>query len=152
MIDRLEGFKEAVSRRGLTLQKKHIFTNSDQFKILYQTDEIVNKLKTQIDFSDEGPSAYFCGDDKAAMTISRILEEGGKKVPEEVSIIGCDEDSFVQTASDNSISSFRYQFSVIARETIRLLCEVIEFPDRPTVNIEVSAEFIEKSTVGPVST
>lgn len=147
LIDRLEGFREAAVRRSVEIRTQDIIVKPSEFESIRSLDEMAAKLTPLVDVSLEGPTAYFCGDDKSAMELHQVLQKKQIRVPDDISIIGCDDDEFVHSAADVAFSSFHHPFPVMAEETLRLFHLERENHRRPHVHLEVSAEFIDRSSI-----
>lgn len=146
-IDRLEGFRESAKRHSIELHETDIFIKDDEINILDHSDDFPQLLRSQLNLEADGPTAYFCGDDKSALVLLRVLKEKGKRVPEDISVIGSNDDGFVHAASDYDISSYRYPFMTIAEEAVRILSAGQSEQYRMNLNIEVSPEFMDRGTV-----
>ena len=75
------------------------------------------------------PTAIFCANDLLALGVMRELIAKGKKVPEEIAIIGYDDIEFAPSAAVplSSISQPAYQIGVTAADLILDECEEGEF-------------------------
>jgi LacI family transcriptional regulator len=71
------------------------------------------------------PSAIFCGNDLLAFGVMRGLLDAGKKIPEDVSLLGYDDIAFGNSAAVplSSISQPAYQLGVTAAELLISECE-----------------------------
>ena len=74
------------------------------------------------------PSAIFCGNDLLAFGVMRGLLDVGKKIPEDVSLLGYDDIEFGNSAAVplSSISQPAYQLGVTAAELLISECEESE--------------------------
>jgi LacI family transcriptional regulator len=74
------------------------------------------------------PSAIFCGNDLLAFGVMRGLLDAGKKIPEDVSLLGYDDIAFGNSAAVplSSISQPAYQLGVTAAELLISECEESE--------------------------
>ena len=74
------------------------------------------------------PSAIFCGNDLLAFGVMRGLLDAGKKIPEDVSLLGYDDIAFVNSSAVplSSISQPAYQLGVTAAELLISECEESE--------------------------
>ena len=74
------------------------------------------------------PSAIFCGNDLLAFGVMRGLLDVGKKIPEDVSLLGYDDIAFVNSSAVplSSISQPAYQLGVTAAELLISECEESE--------------------------
>ena len=74
------------------------------------------------------PSAIFCGNDLLAFGVMRGLLDAGKKIPEDVSLLGYDDIAFGNSSAVplSSISQPAYQLGVTAAELLISECEESE--------------------------
>ena len=74
------------------------------------------------------PPAIFCGNDLLAFGVMRGLLDVGKKIPEDVSLLGYDDIAFVNSSAVplSSISQPAYQLGVTAAELLISECEESE--------------------------
>lgn len=84
-IERQNGFEKILKQAGITLQKEYVIKGN------FERETAYNAVK---DFLEKGytlPDAIFAANDESAIgTIDALLDEG-IKVPEQVSVIGCDD-------------------------------------------------------------
>ncbi len=146
IAERLAGFIEACDRYSLHLNKKHIL-HLEEISVLNPSSNTLNKLERFFDFAEDFPTAIFCGDDKSAMMIYRFLNMRGFKIPEDISIIGCDDDGFVHAASNYTITSFKHPFTIMAEEAYRIFILETNYRNRPNTHIELSAQLVDRSSV-----
>lgn len=102
-IERLKGFQNVLKRAGFTLQEDCILRGEFERDIAY------NSVKEFLESGKTLPEAIFAANDLSAIgTIEALIEEG-IEVPEQVSVIGCDD---IETARlvKPSITTIRTSF------------------------------------------
>ena len=100
--------------------------------------------------ADPQVSAIFCANDRIALGVLRALHEAGRRVPEEVSVVGFDDmpdSSFFLP----SLTTVRQDFAELGRRSLGLLLEHISAPaaDRPPEHILVAPELVVRASSGP---
>jgi DNA-binding LacI/PurR family transcriptional regulator len=119
--DRLSGFREAMARSGSPYIPYYegIFT-------LESGEAAAQRLL------DEYPDVdgIFVANDLMAQGALLTLRERGRRVPDDVAVIGFD-DSIAATASRPTLTTVRQPVEEMAAEMTRLLLDQIENPDRP---------------------
>jgi len=91
-VDRRAGFVRALEESGLTLDTKHEI-EMDSMTIAAGTIA-ANRLLAQ----STAPTALFCTNDLLALGAQRASLESGRKVPDEVAIVGYDDVPFARMA------------------------------------------------------
>ena len=145
--DRLHGFRQAIERHGYALpieriiQEPSLFETYDSYthsgEILGNTLLLQNKL----------PTAIYCGSDKIAAGLIHHLEMRKIKVPEDISVIGCDDDIIQQNSVGKKITTFAYPYKEISIEVLRIFNSINFGKKYPIRNIELNAKFIPGETV-----
>lgn len=90
--DRYIGYQNALTDKGIKIDDKLVFANSLKVKTGY--DAVQQFLSSNVDFD-----GVVCASDEIAMGVINALREAGKSVPEDVSVIGF---------NDNAVASVFY--------------------------------------------
>jgi DNA-binding LacI/PurR family transcriptional regulator len=93
-------------------------------------------------------TAIFVSNDHMAMGVLRAMHEEGRRVPEDVCIVGFDdipEAAFLTP----SLSSVRQDFTEVGRRSVALMLSQIEHLDRQPMNISVAPELVIRQTSSP---
>jgi LacI family transcriptional regulator len=96
-----------------------------------------------------GITALFCANDLLAIGALSALAELGRRVPEEVSVMGFDDTELARHASP-PLSTMRIHSRDMARAAARRLLERIEFADLPAIKIEFPIDLVERKSVAEV--
>ena len=112
--ERREGFLEVLKRAGITVEKDYILEGRFEREAAY---------KSVTDFLDSGkelPDAIFAANDLSAIGALEALRDGGVKVPEQVSVMGCDdiETTRLVSPSVTTIRTFFEKQGIIAVEQL----------------------------------
>ncbi|AGZ42061.1 LacI family DNA-binding transcriptional regulator [Actinoplanes friuliensis] len=100
---------------------------------------------------DRSVTAIFCANDRIALGVLRALHEAGRKVPEEVSVVGFDDmpDSGYFLPP---LTTVRQDFAELGRRSLTLLLEHMAVPDdaESPAHVVVSPELVVRnSTAAP---
>jgi DNA-binding LacI/PurR family transcriptional regulator len=99
--------------------------------------------------SDPGVTAVFAANDDMAIGLMRALAEAGRRVPEDVSVVGFD-DVPVAAYVTPPLTTVRQPFDTVAREGLELLVRAIEHPDAPPPPAsDPPVELIVRSSAAP---
>ncbi|HET7822712.1 MAG TPA: LacI family DNA-binding transcriptional regulator [Ornithinibacter sp.] len=119
---RLAGFTEALAQAGLPLGP--VITGDWSPRAGYEAC---------LRILDEFPSttALFVANDQMAMGALRALAEAGKRVPEDVSVVGFD-DIPEAAFSQPPLTTIRQDFAALGREAVRLVVGAIGGEEQPS--------------------
>ena len=99
--------------------------------------------------SDSDVTAVFAANDDMAIGLIHALLEAGRRVPDEVSVVGFD-DTPVSAYVTPPLTTVRQPFDAVAAEGLRLLVHAIEKPDvdlLPTADPPV--ELVVRASTAP---
>lgn len=100
-------------------------------------------LARQIDFS-----AIFCVDDITAIGAMKALREAGRKIPEDVSIIGFDGIDLGQHVTP-TLSTIRVDSAAMGAIALKTVLERAAHPDAPCVTTLIGVELVKRESVAP---
>lgn len=91
-------------------------------------------------------TAVFCANDVTAIAMMRGLQEAGLRVPEDVSVVGCDDISMAAYVSPplTTIRIEREQLGILA---VRRLADRAAFPELAPIRVEVATRLIIRQSV-----
>ena len=84
-ICRYQGFKRALENHGLSLRPENLLNG------LFEQKEAYREMKRFISKGYRLPEAIFAANDQSAVGAIKALRDAGVRVPEDVSIVGCDD-------------------------------------------------------------
>jgi DNA-binding LacI/PurR family transcriptional regulator len=138
---RLQGWKDALAEHGITPPRHFVgdWTADSGYeagKALAQMDEC---------------TAIYAGNDFMANGAIQALEDAGKKVPEDVSVIGVD-DSLKDVIPSLTLTSVRLDFTSVGRRALAETVRAIESEDilHPT-RVLLPGKVIERSSVSTLN-
>lgn len=137
--ERLNGFIEAMKEYSLLNENSIIYSDFTEEVAYMKMKELIKQNKL--------PEACFAGADKAAFGIIRALYEHGLKTPDDLAIIGFDEDK--PDSRDivfPKLTTMRQPLFEMGKEAVRLLVQAIENPDSSPTTIVFDAEFVQGET------
>ena len=82
--DRLQGYQQAIQAHGLTYDESIVYQGENEY------DQIV-QFSLSLLKKDTHPTAFFASTDNMALAIMDAVAQSGRKIPEDVSIIGFDD-------------------------------------------------------------
>lgn len=97
---------------------------------------------------DPGVTAVLCGNDELAIGVARAYQERGRRIPDDVSIIGFDDQPFAQMWYP-AITTVSQDFVDLGSRTFGLLAQWLETDVRPA-DSAVSPRLIVRESTGPL--
>ncbi|MEV5704459.1 LacI family DNA-binding transcriptional regulator [Actinoallomurus sp. NPDC052274] len=97
--------------------------------------------------ADPDVTAVFASNDQNALGLLRALHEAGRRVPDDVSVIGFDD---IPEAAYfiPPLTTIRQDFAAVGRSSVNLLLEQIETGRRSDKKIIISTELVSRSSAG----
>lgn len=136
---RLEGYRETMKKAGLAVEDD-LLAEGD-YSPVSGYEAMKKILKKGKEFS-----AVFAGNDQMGIGAIRALLDEGYKIPEDVAVIGID-NNFPSTLVTPSLSSVNLPKYDLGFQAMHLLNERIKDPKRPTTVITLETELVvRKST------
>jgi DNA-binding LacI/PurR family transcriptional regulator len=94
--------------------------------------------------------AVFVASDLMAVGVLQALAEAGRRVPEDVALVGYDDDPMA-AALQPPLTSVRQPIEEMGREMARLLMDVIHSPDRPPRKVLLTTRLEVRFSSAPVA-
>jgi DNA-binding LacI/PurR family transcriptional regulator len=139
-LDRLEGYRDALREAGLARDSGleaagnyHPVTAADAMREL-----LVRR---------PGLDAVFAASDTMAAAAIRVLQESGRRIPEDVAVVGFD-DSPVALTTRPVLSTVRQPIEAMGREMARLLLHRIEEPGAAPSQVVFATELVVRASSG----
>jgi DNA-binding LacI/PurR family transcriptional regulator len=136
--DRLAGYRDAISQAGLdadpTLEATENFTQDGG------AGAMRGLLAARPDID-----AVFAASDLMAAGAMSVLDAAGRRVPEDVAIVGYD-DSPVAATARPPLTSVRQPIEEMGQEAARLLLELVEGADRSPRRVILATELIRRAS------
>jgi DNA-binding LacI/PurR family transcriptional regulator len=143
--DRLRGYRDALLAAGCEPEEDLIEAGD----FTHESGSIA--MRSLLD-RRPGIDAVFAANDQMAAGALQALLEAGRRVPDDVAVVGFD-DSPIALTSRPSLSSVRQSLDVMGRELVRLLLQQVGGQESVTRKVVLSAELIvRRSSGGPPTT
>jgi DNA-binding LacI/PurR family transcriptional regulator len=137
-VDRLAGYRDALTDAGVTIDDG-LIANGD-FTQAGGEAAMEHLLRERPDLD-----AVFCASDLMAVAAFGVLQAAGRRIPEDVAVVGYD-DSPLATTTRPALSSVRQPIEEMGREMVHLLAGSIERPSRVPRHIVLSTELIARAS------
>ena len=125
---RFEGFRDAMRRAGLRINPDFIFDG----EFTYKSGVVAGR---ELFGRDALPSAVFCSNDDMAMGMIATAREFDLSVPEDISIVGFDDDPAAEIVWP-SLTTFRQPVSELGYQAAKLLLSGKNDPEQMVFNMQ----------------
>lgn len=158
--DRMNGFMRAMQKYGIYIESDWMvfpaITEKDNWhrsgtarSIFYERG--YTSMKHLI-HANRVPGAVFFATDIAAYGAICALNEAGLRVPEDVSVIGFDDESTAATLYDaKPITTMRQPLQEAGDIATRLMIQTLENPRTNPVSKRLYTQFIDRKTTAPIN-
>lgn len=132
---RYKGFMRGLMENGISIRDDRIiwYSKENMLQILYSED-LWESLSTC--------TAALCYNDSLAIMLMNLLKQKGKRVPEDISVVGIDNSELAQI---HSLTSIAHPGEQLGKAAARLLLSMINGVEGK--NILFPAQLVERSTV-----
>jgi DNA-binding LacI/PurR family transcriptional regulator len=137
-IDRLDGYRDGLTDAGIRIDDGLIAIGD--FTQAGGESAMVRLLQARPDLD-----AVFCASDLMAVAALGALQAAGRRVPEDVAVVGYD-DSPIATTTRPALSSVRQPIEDMGREMVNLLSGSIEHNGRVPRHIVLATELIARAS------
>ncbi|MBU1146736.1 MAG: substrate-binding domain-containing protein, partial [Candidatus Omnitrophica bacterium] len=138
-IDRLDGYLKGLEKKRIEKRKNFIkYGDFGRDSAIRATKELI-KMKTP-------PTAIFAASDEMAVGAIQVLLESGVNVPEDISVMGFDDNQLALNFSPVALTTIRqplHKMAVIATETLH---KIITGKIKGNKRIILPCELIERSS------
>ena len=149
--DRLTGYMAAHFRAGMTAERRQIIEAATDAAFV---SEVTTLLTGE---AQNRPTALVAANDPHAYRLIQICHHLGIRVPEDISIIGFDDDQFSALATP-ALTTMRVDTEYLGRLAVRRLLTRLQekspesgvpTPKEPSINIEVPVSLIVRGSCAP---
>src|SRR6195256_3807209 len=139
-VDRLQGYREALRHAGLAMD--------DSYEALGDFGQESGGIAMQALLGRHPDlDAVFCASDVMAAGALATLREKGRRVPQDIAIVGFD-DTSIAISTNPALSSVRQPIEEMGREMARLLLSAIEAPGLGRKQVILATELVVRSSSG----
>ena len=140
-VERLDGYRDALTKAGLPLDAS--LEGVGDYTAEQAHLAMSNLLKAHPDLD-----AVFAASDLMARAAMGIVTRSGRRIPDDVAVIGFD-DSVIARAARPPMSSIKQPIEGLGRESVKLLAELMAGPATEPKRVILPTELvIRESTAG----
>jgi LacI family transcriptional regulator len=137
-VERLAGYRAALDELGLPEDPALVREGDFHEPLGYERARELMALP-------EPPTAIFAANDVSAFGALDAIRDAGKRVPDDVSVIGFD-DIPDAAATRPPLTTIRQPLREMGRLATRMLLEFIENPNRPAERVDLPTELVIRAT------
>ena len=143
-IDRVRGFRAAAENRGLAAVSDDVLVVPEAHGFDLDTeDEIFRRLSRS-----DGPTAVFAGGPHLAIRLLAAAQRRGLRVPEDLSLVGYDDPSFMSLAYPG-LTTIRQPLEDMAAAACRKLLERVDHESSISGNIMLAPDLLLRASTAP---
>jgi DNA-binding LacI/PurR family transcriptional regulator len=139
---RRDGYRAALERRGLPYDPELESGDLSNYTSVYEW--VVAVMRKPI----ARPTAFFCWNDATALRSLMALQDMNIRVPEEVSLVGFDDDP-AASYSHPSLTTLRQPYREIGEQAVEGLLARIDDYNAPPPRIVLPARLIIRDSTAP---
>jgi len=140
---RLEGYKKALKNHNIPVQKEYILNTDYSRGAARGAAEKMFKLA-------EAPTAVFVGSDSMALEVMNVASEFGKKIPQDISIVGFD-DNPSGLYGPVGLTTVRQPLIKMAEDSVKELSRLLADKKAKTKKITLPTELVVRESCQPIS-
>jgi LacI family transcriptional regulator len=137
---RLQGYRQALEARGLPFDDS-LVTNGDG------TASSGYCLAAELMLTPNPPTALFCGTDQTAMGAYEALKERGLRIPEDVAVVGFDNQELIAAHLRPALSTVALPHYAMGRWAVNHLIDQAERDNTTPVRHVIDCSYIERESV-----
>lgn len=137
-IDRLAGYQEALKEADVPYDEGLVATGDFTHESAVAAMRRLLQARPEID-------AVFCASDLMAAGALGVLVAAGRRVPEDVALVGYD-DSPIAATTRPPLTSVRQPIEEMGREAVHLLVDTIERADRVPRRVVLATELVRRAS------
>jgi DNA-binding LacI/PurR family transcriptional regulator len=150
--ERYYGFLEALVNEGLVK-----FGETDEYIRKYSliteigfclVNNNVDAIKEMLPAKPLLPQAYFCNNDTTAVIVMKALRKKGINIPEDISIIGFDNDVSAETCSPG-LTSINVNRELMGQKAVWRLVQLINNENPEAEHTVMAVELVKRDSVKP---
>lgn len=140
-IERKNGYLRALEENNIEIDNT-IIGRFKTFEEEFYIDGFTRSLLSK----EDRPTAIFCYNDKVAMNVIKVVRELGVRIPEDLSVVGYDNDETISAALDCGITTISHPKEELGRKAAEMLLSLIN-GEKEKVSYIFEPEIAEKNSV-----
>lgn len=140
MADRLKGYRQALVRHGIAFDPELVRPGNWEPSAGYEQTMALMQLA-------DPPSAIFCANDLMALGCFEALKEMGKRIPDDIAVIGYDDREIAQFLRPALTTILLPHFDMGVRAAEQLINQARQPQKRPA-QVKIDCPLVDRASVG----
>ncbi len=140
-FQRLEGFKESIQKHNITLPDGYTYEGDYSRRCARQATEYFFNLKP-------APTAIFASSDDMALEAMSVVMEHGLKIPEDISVVGFD-DNPASLYGSVALTTIRQPLFHMAESSVKHLNAMVLGKKKERVKVVLTPELVVRESCRP---
>lgn len=140
--ERKEGYLNALINNSILPKNEYIVRGHYDIESGYESMKKLLSL-------EHCPSAVFCSNDDMALGAYKAIYEVGKKIPEDISVVGFDDNAFSKYITP-TLTTVKRPMERISQEGVKILLEMVESKKRIQETIYMNTDVIFRNSIKPL--
>ena len=142
--DRYSLYRDSLKKLGLVFKEEYVVDGMYPYKTDYRSG--YEAMKTLLK-RDTRVTAIFAINDYMAFGAVKAIREEGLKIPDDISVAGCD-DIFFSECFDPALTTIRVPKTEMGRQAMYLILN--EIREKKTGSLQLKADLMIRDSTGPV--
>ncbi|MEI7997975.1 MAG: LacI family DNA-binding transcriptional regulator [Candidatus Omnitrophota bacterium] len=142
-MDRYEGFQKVLMKRGIEFEPEYFFKGD-------YSRRSAREAAIHFFSLDNPPTAIFAASDDMALEIISVAHENGIKIPEDVSVIGFD-DNPAGLFGSVALTTIKQPLFAMGEEAVKILHEIMQSKEAGVVHKVLIPDLIVRESCAPPS-
>lgn len=143
MIGRLQGYRDELEHHGIAFDERLVARAPEG-----TADEGYAAAEALLGLV-QPPTAIFCGNDRVAMGAYDAAKERGLRIPEDISIVGFDDQAYLASALRPGLTSVALPFVEMGTTGVSMLTALTAGKPIDDLSVVIDCPLRQRSSVGP---
>lgn len=139
-------YQQALATCSISLDKQDQYVMQPAVGFKKHTYEIVSRLMRQ----KEHPSVLLMNNDDCAIAALAAIHDAGKRVPEDISIVGFDDLPIAQYLRP-ALTTIHQPGGDVGQQAFAMLHQMMQEPQASVAPVELNCQLVIRQSTGPVS-
>ncbi|MBI3601283.1 MAG: LacI family DNA-binding transcriptional regulator [Candidatus Omnitrophica bacterium] len=142
-MDRFEGFQKTLTKKGIEFEQEYFYKGDYSRRSAREAAQHFFSL-------DHPPTAIFAASDDMALEIIAVAHENGIKVPEDISVIGFD-DNPAGLFGSVSLTTIKQPLFAMGEEAVKILHDIMQDKQTGLIRKVLDPQLIIRESCAPPS-
>lgn len=143
---RMSGYRMAIETAERSLELLVIRIRANLHISIESVRSASRSFGAELASIEDLPTGWVCSSDKEAIAVCDYFLSTGRKIPDDVSIVGCDNDLVLSQGKRYRLTTFDYPYGDIAREVVSISRLLTNEPEAVMKHICLRARFVQGTT------